>query len=94
MHATLFHALAGHRAFDKGSGSIGDAPERMWPQLVDSPYELPRFIPAEVAEPVLICLNKEPAARPSPVDLAELLAALLEQMPRPRLAGFKISAIR
>jgi len=92
--ATLFHALAGYRPFDKGSGSRDASPSQLWPQLVDAPYDLPAFIPAEVAKPVLICLNKNPVDRPTPVDLAEMLAGLLEQMPRPRLAGFKISAIR
>ncbi len=92
--ATLFHALAGYRAFDKGSAEEGSSPAQTWPQLVDAPYELPAFIPPKVAKPVLICLNTDPDDRPTPIELSEMLGDLFEQMPRPRLAGFKISAIR
>jgi len=91
---TLFHALAGYRAFDRGSSEEGASAQEQWPQLVDAPYELPYFIADEVAKPVLACLNTDPALRPNPAELAEGLADVLETLPRPRLAGFKISAIR
>ena len=44
LGATLFHAVAGYRAFDKGDQRRPDLPSR-FPQLVDAPYDLPDQVP-------------------------------------------------
>ncbi len=92
--ATLFHAITGYRAFDGGSRHDDASPEAVWPQLVEAPYAMPDFVPDDVAKPILACLNPDPADRPAAAELAEMIAPVLDAMPRPRLAGFKISAVR
>jgi len=88
--ATLFHALAGYRAFDRGTEDGSAAPELRWPQLVDDPYELPDRISDDVAKPVLACLHRDPAMRPSPAALAESFEPMMASLPKPRLSGFKV----
>lgn len=88
--ATLFHAIAGYRAFERPVGGE-DVPERRWPQLVSAPDLLPAFVPTEVAELVLACLQPDPADRPTPVELAERVAPLMEALPKARLSGFKVT---
>jgi serine/threonine protein kinase len=90
--ATLYHALAGYRAFDRGTEDESARPEERWPQLVDDPYELPEHVPADVAKPVLACLQKDPAMRPSPAELAEAFEPLMAALPKAKLSGFKVSA--
>lgn len=90
--ATLFHALAGYRSFDRGSADQSTNPALRWPQLVDDPYELPVQITDDVAKPVLACLHRDPALRPSPIELAEAFEPMMAALPKPRLSGFKISS--
>ncbi len=78
--ATLFHAVAGHRAFD-------DVRERDYPQTYDDPYRLPDGVPPEVAKVVHAGLDRDPANRPLPRELAEALEPVLERQPRVRLGG-------
>ncbi len=80
--ATMFRAAAGYRAFER---------EPRWQQLVQHPHELPRFVPAPVADLIRACLAPLPADRPSPSDVAAALEPLMERLPQARLSGFKIS---
>lgn len=90
LGATLFHAAAGYRAFDRAAE--GDAPlESRFPQLVDDPYTLPGFVDDDVAKLILACLDPDPAGRPTPREFAEALEPLLAAMPKARLSGFKVS---
>jgi len=89
---TLYHALAGYRAFDRGVKDPSAAPEARWPQLVDDPYQMPENISPDLAKPVLSCLHRDPGLRPTPAELAEAFEPLMAALPKPRLAGFKISA--
>ena len=88
---TLFHALAGYRPFEKGAGGAQAAPEERWPQLVGEPHQLPNAVPDDVSKPVLGCLNADPKARPTPIELAEALEPAMAALPKARLSGFKIS---
>jgi len=88
---TLFHAVAGYRPFVRGSSDDDAPPERQWPQLVDRPMPLPDHVPVAVAELIEDCLAYEPAHRPTPQQVAERLEPLLGALPRPRLAGIKLS---
>lgn len=80
--ATMFRAAAGFRAF---------AREPRWAQLTDEPYEFPHFVPRELAQLILACLQHDPAARPAPIDIAQALEPMMEQLPQARLSGFKIT---
>ncbi|MGH3358370.1 MAG: serine/threonine-protein kinase [Nocardioidaceae bacterium] len=91
LGATMFHAAAGYRAFDRGTGD-DDAPvESRFPQLVDDPYTLPDVVPADVGKLILSCLHPDPAGRPTPREFAESLDPLMAAMPKARLSGFKVS---
>jgi serine/threonine protein kinase len=89
LGATLFEAVAGYKAFDRGTAASVSAVQR-WPQLTEAPYELPERVPGDVAKVVHACLEKDPANRPLPREVAEGLQPALERVPRARLAGFKV----
>ncbi len=77
LSATLFEAVAGYRAFD-GSG---------FPQLDEEPYELPDRTPAEVVKVLYAGLDRTPANRPLPHEVAEALEPVLDRLPAARLGG-------
>lgn len=87
--ATLFEAVAGYQPFDDGDLDSPDVRAR-YPQLVDLPYELPDRVPHEVVKVLYAGLEKRPADRPLPHEVAEALEPVLARQPRPRLAGFKV----
>ena len=87
LGATLFHAVAGYRAFDKGP-TKGPLSTR-YPQLVDEPYGLPDHVPADVVKLIESCLVLDPVERPSPASLVDAFGPILELHPRGRLGGFK-----
>jgi eukaryotic-like serine/threonine-protein kinase len=86
--ATLFRAVAGGRPFSEGRHDAA-APEERWPQLVDPPRELPDHVGPAVAEPILDCLEFDPADRPSAAALADRLEPVLAALPKPRLSRLK-----
>lgn len=77
--ATVFEAVAGYRAFD-GPG---------FPQLDEEPFELPERTPAEVVKILYAGLERRPADRPLPHEVAEALEPVLDRQPAVRLGGFK-----
>lgn len=81
--------MAGYRPFDDGAMESDDVTLR-YPQLVEDPYELPDRVPHEVAKIVYAGLDKDPAVRPLPHEVAEALEPVLARQPRARLAGFKV----
>lgn len=89
LGATVYHAVAGYQPFDRGDRDAEDRARR-YPQLVDPPYELPDRTPPEVVKLLVSTLDPEPAHRPLPHEIAELLAPVLERQPRARLGGFKV----
>ncbi len=89
LGASLFHAVAGHRAFDDAQPGAEDVHDR-YPQLVDDPRPLPDTVPAAVAEVIGACLALRPQDRPLPSEVADALGPVLADQPRGRLAGFKI----
>ena len=88
LAATLFEAVAGYRPFDPGDLDHDDVEVR-YPQLVDEPYELPDGVPAEVAKILYAGLERDPANRPLPHEIAEALEPVLARQPRARLT-FKV----
>lgn len=88
LGATLFHAVAGYRAFDKGDPDAELLRDR-YPQLVQEPRALPDDVPAVVAEVVRAALDRRPSARPLPSELADELEPVVAGLPKPRLT-FKV----
>jgi serine/threonine-protein kinase len=88
LGATLFHAIAGYRAFDKGDPDAELLTDR-FPQLVSGPYALPDGVDSTVAEVVYAALDPDPAKRPLPAELADALEPVVAGLPAPRLT-FKV----
>jgi serine/threonine protein kinase len=87
LGATLFHAVAGYRAFDKGPAE-GSLPTR-YPQLVDEPHDLPDGVPGTVREVLAAMLSKDPAERPEPAEVVDAFEPVLAGLPAPKLT-FKV----
>ena len=88
LGATLFHAVAGYRAFDKGSEDAEELAGR-FRQLVDEPYELPDDVPGAVREVIAATLSKDPAKRPLPSEIVDAFEPVLARLPAPKLT-FKV----
>ena len=88
LGATLFEAIAGHRAFGDGDPGSDDLAAR-FPQLVEAPYALPDRVPADIAKVVGCCLEPDPADRPLPHEVSSALEPALARQPRGRLT-FKV----
>lgn len=84
LGATLFHAIAGRRAFERGDPDSEDLGAR-YPQLVDLPHELPSGVPEEVRKVVSASLQPDPADRPLPHEFVSALEPVLAAQPRARL---------
>ena len=70
--ATLFEAVAGHRAYDEPGDELAALPDR---------------VPTEVAKVLSACLEVRPEDRPLPHEIAEALEPVLERQPPVRLGG-------
>ena len=88
LGATLHEAVTGQRPFRKGVRD-SKVPEERFPQLTDEPPELPAHVPAALAESIMACLARDPAARPAPAELGDRLQLVLQEMPKPRLSSLK-----
>jgi serine/threonine protein kinase len=87
LGATLFHAVAGYRAFPEGDRRARDR-ELRYPQLVEAPAELPETAPHEVQKIIMAALEPDPVDRPLPHELAEALEPVMARQPKARFAGF------
>jgi len=91
--ATLFRGVAGQKAFSEGDHDA-DLPNARWPQLVEHPAPLPDHVGPAVAEPIMACLARDPADRPTAAELAEALEQVLALLPKPRLSKLKPRLLR
>lgn len=93
LGASLYYAAAGYRPFPRSeTASDEDAREGdRWPQLVQPPSRMPDHVPPALVDVIDRCLAYEPADRPAPADVADLLEPMLAALPRARLAGFNLS---
>jgi serine/threonine protein kinase len=81
LGATLYEALFGRRPFT-------DDAQQPHPQRIDDPAP-PDAGPPEVVAAVMACLQRDPAARPTPVELIDVLAQARADLPRPRIGFFR-----
>ena len=88
LGVTLFEAVAGYRAFDDGDRDAAHIEER-YPQLVEEPYELPDRVPDEVSKILYAALERDPADRPLPHEVAGALEPVLARQPAAKLT-FKV----
>jgi len=85
---TLFRAAAGERAFPKGDAD-SRVPAERWPQLASEPAGLSGAVSDAIAAPVMACLARDPAQRPSPAAVADDLEIVLEGLPGPKISKLK-----
>ena len=84
LGVTMYEAIAGRLPYPRGEGDA-EGTDR-FPQLVAEVDPLPRDIPAVLTEPVMACLERRPADRPTAAELAATLQPLADVLPRrPRL---------
>jgi eukaryotic-like serine/threonine-protein kinase len=88
LGATLYHAIAGSRAFEKGDPDAAE-PSVRFPQLVAAPYDLSDQVPGPVREVVYAALDRDPAKRPAPAEIVDALEPVLAGLPAPKLT-FKV----
>jgi eukaryotic-like serine/threonine-protein kinase len=88
LGVTLYQAACGERPFEKGNPDSSEPNER-WPQLVDPPKALDDRVTRAIADPVMACLDRDPADRPTPAEIADRLELVLEGLPKPRISKLK-----
>ena len=80
--ATLFEAVTGSLPFPRGVHDAAAPLEDRFPQLALAPAELPGSIAPPLVEAITAALRSEPAERPAPHELAEIVEPLLTTRPR------------
>ena len=61
------------------------------PQLWLPHAPLPERVDPSLRKVIESCLTPDPAQRPLPAEIADMLEPMLAALPRPRLAGVKVS---
>lgn len=83
LGVVLFYAVAGEHPFAR-ERSAGETQPQLWAE----PGLLPERVPAALAGPILGCLQRDPARRPTAAQLSAMLEPMLEdarQVARRRL---------
>lgn len=86
--ATLYQGLTGQRPFPKRDPESELRADR-FPQLAGPPIEPDRKLPRSLVEPIMACLDPDPAARPTAAALGDQLEVVLEAEPEMRLGRLK-----
>lgn len=88
LGVTLYEALARSLPFPEGRPDAA-APIERFPQLLAPPAELPREVPAPLAELTFACLAKEPQKRPIASEIAAAIEPWAARLPQARLGLFR-----
>ena len=86
--ATLYRALCGELPHPAGDERSED-PNQRWPQIREAATPPPPSLPIELTEPIMDCLAREPADRPSAGEVADRLEPLLESLAKLRISRLK-----
>lgn len=83
LGATVYHAATGQLPFprERGAGTSED-PYARFPQLVADPAPVPPGLPDPLGQILHSTLRKDPAARPSAMEVAIALEPLVAGLPR------------
>jgi serine/threonine protein kinase len=88
LGATLYHAVAGRRPFDKPrSREVSDPPELRFPQLTEEPRPWPGRVPEPLSRAIHACLEKNPRDRPTARELALMLQPAVAELPGKLVLG-------
>jgi eukaryotic-like serine/threonine-protein kinase len=88
LGATLYHAVAGRRPFDKPrSREDSDPPELRFPQLTEEPRPWPGRVPEPLSRAIHACLEKNPRDRPTARELALMLQPAVADLPGKLVLG-------
>lgn len=88
LGATLYHAAAGRRAFERPADFDKTELHSRFPQLTTEPPPLDeRQVPPRLISAVTACLRKDPAGRPAPMEVAQELEPVLAALPRKHRLG-------
>jgi len=83
LGVTVYEAIAGRLPFP--ASREDGAPEERFPQLVHEPTPFSKDIPPVIADPIMSCLRKRPADRPTAEELAGSLQPLVAALPKPSI---------
>jgi eukaryotic-like serine/threonine-protein kinase len=82
LGATLFHAVSGLKPFPREKGARdAEEIEVRFPQLTDTPIDLPAHLPRGVAELIARMLAHDLGERPSAAEAAARLDPLIAELP-------------
>ena len=93
LGASLHFAVTGHKPFGEGDPAARDLHDQ-FPQLVLPAPALPDQTPASVVEVIHASLAPNPADRPLPAEIVDVLEPVLAAQPRGELTGKLRSALR